>query len=1026
MSWNAVSPHLMRGQWGLLLASFALIGLFSVGLLRASQIAHQAAIEDVEQALTSEVESAHSVLNQWSKSHHDWLKFVAAQPEFSRQTEALTKSLSGAGSVQLSRLLQLQAVATETSELSIVTSLGRVLATTSGVPMGEVLPVFHQRRNAFTRAMLGATLSFPLRPVTGFTPSDKPASTSDYYLYSVTPIRTDENEIFAVLVERLNLASVLQPTIASGRFGNTGALLAVTLRGHVVAQTGLTPPQTVSGSDDWKRSAVPSAVDKVETDLAGYSNRFGRQVMGAWQWNEALSVGFVAEIEVAEAFSSYHRAQWLTRSFGVALFIVVLLANIAFRLHRQQALSVFNEERAQLEGKYQERTTALEEASQAKTDFLAKMSHEIRTPLTGVMGMLGLVMKTSLDDRQQKKLEIAQQSAKNLMLILNDVLDLSKIEAGKVQLEPIVFSTTALLESVVQSFAFPVYEKKLELILDTSEVEIDRVIGDPTRLRQILVNLVSNAVKFTPRGHIVVSVKTALVDNKTQLHCSVADTGRGIADDFQEHLFDRFTQAEISTTREFGGTGLGLSICRQLCELMNGAISVDSTPGVGSTFSFYVSLSTVPDRLDEELPPKKRAISAVLVVEPNAALRTVLVQHAKSLGILADAYSSVRQALESLRLGRIKTDYDLLLTGEIAEKVAHFAELKALMSKPQFRQCRCVVVRHLGDNNANERFERLGNVSFISRPVLPTEVSRLFHEVTQPQEVPEVNQDTLQATPSFQSGSHILLVEDTYVNQEVLNDMLTGAGLTLDIVDNGQIAVETLLKAEQTQTRYALIIMDCNMDVMDGYEATLMIRSGKAGTRHKDIPIIGLSADGTVTNRERCIGIGMSDFVEKPFLPNDIFNALSRWLPINAISDGAPELGAAEQTIVSERIADLVLPNQLDVLSIESNPVSIFKTRAQFLKVLQAFCRQYEEFTDDVMSAFDDEDLLTLEKLFHKMKGSSVSVGFQSLYQRSSELEHLANSKNLTRQQVAEYVDLVLSALNECQAVLKLNSISQV
>jgi len=422
---------------------------------------------------------------------------------------------------------------------------------------------------------------------------------------------------------------------------------------------------------------------------------------------------------------------------------------------------------------FQERMEALktaENAAKMKSEFLASMSHEIRTPMNGVLGMLGLLLNSQLNADQRRKADLAQSSAQALLTLINDILDFSKIEAGKIDFEEIDFDLQEQLHDFTESMSFRAEEKGLALELEITGIEHSFVNGDPGRLRQILNNLVGNAIKFTDSGKIVIhACLQKRVDNKLMLTCSVTDTGIGIPDEKLDRLFDVFSQVDASTTRQYGGTGLGLSIAKQMCELMGGAISVTSEAGKGSCFEFNILLKAS--------------------------------QQAKPL--LAN---------------------------------------NALADKPS---------------------EQIQNES--AKPTLEVDISTLDEQAIDLQ---------------YPSNTRILLVDDNQINLLVAKGILEGLGVSPDIINaaaNGEEALQ-LLKTNTTLMPYTLIFMDCQMPVMDGYEASAQIRAGAAGEANKSIPIIAMTANAMKGDEEKCLEAGMSDYIAKPVDPGILLSKLKSWL----------------------------------------------------------------------------------------------------------------------------------------------------
>jgi len=564
---------------------------------------------------------------------------------------------------------------------------------------------------------------------------------------------------------------------------------------------------------------------------------------------------------------------------------------------------------------------AAERASSAKSEFLARMSHEIRTPMNGVIGMSELLQATELTPRQRHLSQTIRHSAEALLLIINDILDFSKVEAGKLELERIDFGLRETVEQAIEICAARAHAKGLELICAIDAEVPAKVSSDPTRLRQILINLVGNAIKFTDVGEVLVRVKAS--DERGLLRFEVIDTGIGIAEDVQSDIFSAFSQADTFTTRKYGGTGLGLAICRELATLMGGEIGVSSTVGAGSTFWLEVRLDPAMEAVPTftRLPRMRLVGLRALIVDDNDSNRQVLARHLESWGVEVRATGSSVAALEILR-NQTARSFDLALIDDQMPGMDGIELARVVREDPRFLDMPLVMLTKR-DNHDNESAAIQVFAAILTKPVRR---SQLLNCVTRAVSAPAESNDEsgIRAMPSMGPRAFvpkILLVEDNPVNCEVAAGMLASLGCSTRSVENGWLAIEVI-----GQEQYDAVLMDCHMPVMDGMTATAEIRRREQSSGGARVPIIALTANALDGDRERCLAAGMDDFLSKPFTVQKLAALLRRWLAINVSAEAERRDQARAPLIdagVLRNIASLARPallNSMIELYIQHSP----------------------------------------------------------------------------------------------------------
>ena len=690
--------------------------------------------------------------------------------------------------------------------------------------------------------------------------------------------------------------------------------------------------------------------------------------------------------------------------------------DISDRIAAQKELIKTNEQLVAATLRANELASKAEAANVAKSEFLANMSHEIRTPINGVIGMSELLLDTDLNPEQREYAEIVSSSSEALLTIINDILDFSKIEAGKLDLEELKFDLSSLMDDFASALAVRAQEKGLELFCSIDPAVPTKLAGDPGRLRQVLTNLAGNAIKFTHEGEV--EVRASLADTTASgkhgqaagrsmlIRFSVQDTGIGIPVEKCQNMFEKFTQVDASTTRKYGGTGLGLAISKQLAELMGGEIGVVSTEGVGSEFWFTARLKVLSEQEEQETPaPVDLQGLRILIVDDNETSRRILRTRLTAWNMLPVEAANGEEALQMLNAAYTDGSpipiaiVDMQMPGMDGQELG-----RKIKADERLAPTKLVMLTSLGMRGEVKESTRAGFSGYLTKPMRHQELCSVVQGVLATDEAnrEEVTQPVTRHSAQILNSSfenrdlRILLVEDNLTNQQVAQGILRKLGLHGDVVNNGLEALQVL-----ESTPYDLVLMDCQMPVLDGYQATGRIRDPQSLVLEHNIPIIAMTANAMQGDREKCIAAGMNDYLSKPLSPFELAEAIERW----SSNDESSDTKGTQAVVQIDQAQDTASGWSSELLPNQPGNQPVFD-RNRFLAntmedeelartVATVFLEDTPGHITQIRAALESGDAQVCQRLAHTIKGASSNVCGQALRDVALQMELLAKDSHL-------------------------------
>ena len=686
----------------------------------------------------------------------------------------------------------------------------------------------------------------------------------------------------------------------------------------------------------------------------------------------------------------------LVLNIGIILAVFFMLRLLSLREELQHALAA---------SKKLEKNA--ENANAAKGEFLAHMSHEIRTPMNAIIGLSQLMANTDLSSKQKDYVKKIISSAKHLLGLINDILDYSKIEAKEMNLDNQPFDLNEVLHNLSNLFSLKAEEKGLEFLFDVEATMPHQLIGDQLRLSQVIVNLTNNAMKFTEKGHIILSIRSEMLDSeKLKLKFEVRDTGIGMTQEQMDKLFKPFSQADSSISRQYGGTGLGLTISKQLVEMMGGTISVTSEQRKGSSFCFDIVMNYDNQQQNASAMSVELRGMKVLIVDDNETARDILRNMLESFHFTVYEAASGDEAICMLNSGQVAPQLivlDYMMPGMNGlDTIKRLRESGAAANIPEI-----MMLSAFAKEDVKLDAKYLGVEKFLDKPVNPSYLFDTIIEIfgLQSQRVSDVAKAEALVDVSCIQGAEIILAEDNEINQQVAYELLTHAGLSVTIANNGFEVLELL--ASSDEHRYEMILMDVQMPVMDGRTATMKIR--ELDNSYKDIPIIAMTAHAINTEIEKNLASGMNDQVNKPIEIEDLFATLIKYIPPKAIGNKQIFL---RDLVASGDTGDVAI--QIPGLVVAEGMKRVLNDEKMYIYLLKSFYKQHSGALNEISSNSEAGRFDVNERLVHTIKGNSGTLGAKQLHQSAGKLEEGFRNRTVSDSDIANFsrdLDIVLNGI---------------